>query len=481
MRAIDRRAIELLSIGGTALMQRAGEAAFFALRASWPRAARIDVVCGPGNNGGDGYVVARAAAANGLGVRVFALAPPGTDSARAVAAEAVAAGVRILPWPPPDRGEGEVVVDALLGTGVARAVEGEFRDAIEWINACGVPVLALDVPSGLDADTGARHGAAVRASLTVTFIARKPGLYTGAGPGCCGRVVHAGLSVPAGAASGIAPAAWRLVPPAPPVRRGDAHKGDLGRLLVVGGDEGMPGAVRLAGEAACRAGVGLVTVATRAVHAAALAAARPELIVRAVEDSGALRPLAAASDVVLLGPGLGQGGWGQAMLREALDHDRPLVLDADALNLLGREPAHRPDWVLTPHPGEAGRLLGRDAASVQADRPAAVAELARRYGGVCVLKGAGTLIRAGNEPVPWLCTAGGPALAVAGSGDVLAGVIAGLRAQGMDATSAARLGVWLHANAGDRCAARDGMRGVMASDLVDQIRAGINALSRPSR
>jgi len=480
MRMIDRRALELLAIPDAELMRRAGEDAFFALRASWPRARRIDVVCGPGNNGGDAYVLARAAADAGLSVRLFALADPATGVAREAAAGARAAGVTPRPWPPGGGEAGDVVVDGLLGIGVTREVEGSFREAIEWVNGRGVPVLALDVPSGLDADSGARHGCAVRADLTVTFIAHKPGLYTGAGPACTGRVRLADLGVPAQAAHGISPLAWRLGPGLPPARPRDGHKGSFGRVLVVGGDIGMPGAVRLAAEAACRMGAGLVTIATRCEHAALIAAARPELIVRGVEGSGELRTLAAASDVIAIGPGLGCGSWGQAMLREALDLQRPLIVDADALNLLARDPVQRDDWVLTPHPGEAARLLGCDSAEVQDDRLRAAAELVRRYAGVCVLKGAGTLIAAG-EDAPRLCVDGGPALAVPGSGDVLTGAIAGLRAQGMTADGAARLGVWLHARAGDQCARREGARGIMAGELCGWLRVELNRLAERVR
>ena len=244
-----------------------------------------------------------------------------------------------------------------------------------------------------------------------------------------------------------------------------AHKGDAGRVLVVGGQPGMPGAVRLAGEAAYRAGAGLVVLATHPAHAASIGAARPELIAYGVNDAQAIQPLLAGAHALAVGPGLGQGEWGRALWQAVLAVDKPLVVDADALNLLAAQPSSRADWVLTPHPGEAARLLGVSVAEIEADRFAAARAIAQRFGGVCVLKGSGTLVAAHGEPSMWLCDRGNPGLATGGSGDVLTGVIVALLAQGLKPNEAARLGVWVHASAGDRVAA-NGERGMMASDLL---------------
>lgn len=254
----------------------------------------------------------------------------------------------------------------------------------------------------------------------------------------------------------------------------NTHKGDYGRVLAIGGDHGMPGAVRLAAEAAARVGAGLVSIATRSAHAAHISAQRPELLCYGVEHANELRPLLSAASVVVIGPGLGQSPWARQLFSAVLETDLPCVVDADALNLLAAESVVRDAWVLTPHPGEAARLLACTGAEIQADRFNAVREVRRRYGGVVVLKGAGTLVAAGDEPVG-ICAGGNPGMASAGMGDVLSGVIAALIAQGLSLRDAARLGVWLHAEAGDR-AASAGERGLLASDIMPHLRSLVNRL-----
>jgi len=254
-----------------------------------------------------------------------------------------------------------------------------------------------------------------------------------------------------------------------------AHKGDAGRVLVIGGQPGMPGAAQLAGTAAYRAGAGLVVLGTHPAHAAAIGAAQPELIVHGINDASTLKPLLAQASVLALGPGLGQGEWARQLWQTALAASISCVVDADALNLLAPQPMARADWVLTPHPGEAARLLGVSTAEIQGDRFAAARAIAQRYGGVCVLKGSGTIICTQDEPALWLCDRGNPGLATGGTGDVLTGVIAALIAQGLKAVDAARLGVWAHALAADHAAVA-GERGLMASDLLAPLRRVINDL-----
>jgi NAD(P)H-hydrate epimerase len=248
---------------------------------------------------------------------------------------------------------------------------------------------------------------------------------------------------------------------------------------VIGGARGMPGAARLAGEAALRSGAGLVTIATDPAHAPMLNLGRPELIVHGVAQRRGLGPLLAKADCIAIGPGLGQDEWGREMFAAALEAVCPLVVDADGLNLLAREPAHREDWVLTPHPGEAARLIGAGTASgVQADRLTAVRAVCARYGGTCVLKGSGTLVATHREAELYLCDRGNPGMASAGMGDVLSGMVAALIAQGLAPPQAARLGVWLHASAGD-VAAREGERGLLATDLLAALRARLHGLAAP--
>lgn len=470
VRALDRRAIDVLAIPGFELMRRAAAAGLASLRRHWPQAHRLAVWCGPGNNGGDGYLLGALAKEAGLQVELIALSGQATGDALQARTAFEFAGGRVhlfdpaAPWPDVD-----VHVDALYGSGLDRAPEASVAALIERINASGKPVLALDVPSGLDADRGTCPGAAVRANVTVCFIAAKRGLYTGVASDHVGELELDMLQLPtslwqAQPADGELLRATSL-PPRPRV----AHKGDHGHLLVVGGDHGMGGAIRLCGEAALRAGAGLVSVATRDAHVVALNAGCPELMARGVDGPQSIAPLIERADVLAVGPGLGQGAWGHALWLTALDSDRPLVLDADGLNLLAREP-RRFDRaaVLTPHPGEAARLLGVDIASVQADRFASARELARRHGAVVVLKGAGSLVAHPDGRLA-VCPWGNPGMAVAGMGDVLTGVISGLLAQGATAWEAACLGVGLHARAGD-AAAEAGERGLLASDLFGPLR-----------
>ena len=478
VRALDRRAIDELGVPGYELMRRAAAAAFACLRRHWPQAQRVAVYCGPGNNGGDGYLLALLAHEAGLVAEVLALArPPGEgDAARALAA-CEQAGVPVHSWdgtsPLP---EADVDGDALYGTGLNRAPQPAVATLMERINASGRPILSLDVPSGLNADTGRCPGAAIRATLTVSFIAAKRGLHTGQASAQTGRVELATLGLPESLWREL-PDASLLEPTTLPPRPRDAHKGCNGHVLAIGGDHGTAGAIRLCGEAALRGGAGLVSVATRAEHLAALNTARPELMVHAVDGPQALAPMLERATVLAVGPGLGRGAWGHALWLTALDSALPLVLDADGLNLLAIEPqrfdAGRP-VVMTPHPGEAARLLGCSIADVEDDRFAAARALARRFGAVAVLKGAGSLIAEPDGRLD-VCPWGNPGMASGGMGDLLTGVIAALLAQGCKAWDAARLGVGLHARAGD-LAAREGERGLLAGDLLAPLRRLLNGL-----
>jgi len=479
VRELDRLAIETRGIAGYTLMTRAGAAALEQLRAHWPAARVLTVVCGAGNNAGGGYVVGRLALQAGLEVDLIALVAGSALSgdARTAHEAFVAAGGTVRAADGDYTFAGDVIVDALLGTGLTRTVDGLFAAAVRAINSAGKPVLALDIPSGLDADSGHVHGVAVVADLTVTFVGLKTGLFVGEAPAYCGVVEYADLDVPPDVYGALTAPLRRIgadaVGRALPRRRRTAHKGDHGRVLLVGGAPGMAGAIRLAAEAALRAGAGLVRVATHPDSAAVVTAGRPEVMSHAVEDAAALTPLAAQSDVLVVGPGLGKSPWATSVWRAALSAGRPLVLDADGLNLLAGEPAVRGDWILTPHPGEAGRLLGTSAADVQRDRLAAVQALAERYGGTVVLKGAGTLVADTSAGPIAVCDRGNPGMATAGMGDVLAGVLGAIVAQGAGLREAAEAGVFVHAAAGDRAAAA-GERGLIAGDLMAFIRERVN-------
>ena len=472
-RLLDARATALLGGDGYALMQRAGQAAWQHVLQHWPGAQRITVVCGPGNNGGDGYVLARLAHRSGRSVKVLHLAEhvPGSELSQRACTDYVAVGgeIAIFPEVVP---HGDLVVDALFGIGLSRVPDAFATALIDAINGQPAPVLALDVPSGLDADKGSAPGKAVAASRTLQFIARHAGLHTGEALEHTGELELEGLEVPAEVFSTVQPAALLLTQEALSYwllpRRRNTHKGESGRALCIGGDNGHGGAILLCAEAALRSGAGLLSVATREAHVPAILARRPEAMARAVESGDELKPLFSQVDAIAVGPGLGSGDWGRAMLKLALAADKPLVLDADALNLVAAEPCALVDAILTPHPGEAARLLGMETAEVQGDRLAAAQAIAERYQAVVVLKGAGTIISAPGQ-TPRVLDAGNPGMAVGGMGDVLTGVIVALRASGMSAFDAASAGALLHSLAGD-VAAEDGERGLLPADLFLPLR-----------
>ena len=315
-------------------------------------------------------------------------------------------------------------------------------------------------------------------------MAEKIGFHLGVGPDHVGILHTDTLGIPdfafADVTSRLIAIPEALVARLLPRRRRTAHKGDHGRVVVVGGGPGMPGAVRLAGEAALRAGAGLVTVITHPSHASAIAMSRPELISLGLDGSGSMRALLESADVIAVGPGLGQTAWARDLYAEVLECGRPLVVDADALNLLAVRPQRRGNWILTPHPGEAARLLGWSVAAVQADRLKAVDELANRYDATVVLKGARTLVTAPGCTPPHVCLSGNPGMATAGMGDVLTGIIVAVAAQQAEAVNlleAAAVGVQVHGNAGDLAAyaaAYAAERGLMASDLMQELRRAVN-------
>ena len=480
VRELEAAAIATCGVTAYELMCRAGVAALRVLSRRWPSARVLTIVCGVGNNAGDGLVVARLAKAAGFGVRVLLVAGADafTGAAAQAAADARGAGVVLEPFAAARLRGADVVVDALLGTGLARPVAGEFRVAIDAIDAAQAPVLALDLPSGLDADSGWSTPVAVRAAVTVTFVGLKQGLYLGAAVDHCGEIEFAGLDLPATLGASLSPALERIVLDdlrrALPRRARSAHKGTAGRLLLVGGGPGMAGAIRLAAEAALRVGAGLVYVATHPDNVATVLAGRPEIICRSASSEQDLEEFIGFADGAVLGPGLGQTAWAHGLWRRLIASDLPLVVDADGLNLLAVERRERGNWLLTPHVGEAARLLRSEVSDVQRDRCAAARSLARTFAAHVVLKGPNSLVSAPQEREPLrVCDRGNPGLASGGTGDVLAGVLGSLLVQTRDVALAARAGVLLHALAGDAAAA-DGERGTLASDLLPHLRTWAN-------
>lgn len=462
------------------LMTRAGEAAFALLQNKWPNAKKITVFCGPGNNGGDGLVLARLAKVNGIATTVYLMADPNKFKEPAVQAfqAAVSAGMDCKPYHPDLSIEADVVVDALLGTGLNNStLSAPYAEAIALINATDCPVMSLDIPSGLQADTGDIKTDAVKADVTLSFIGLKQGMYTAKGPAYCGIIQNNTLAIPphffADITTSVQLLSWDQIKPLLPKRNKDTYKGNYGHVLVIGGDYGMGGAVRMAAEAAARVGAGLVTVATRPEHVPIVSGSRPELMCHQAAEASSLDPLLERASVVVIGPGLGKTEWAESLLARVLESDLPKVLDADSLNILSRNPTALKNCILTPHPGEASRLLNTSCQEIQSNRFLAVRQLQELYDAVVVLKGLGTLIKSDADTI-FVCPAGNPGMATGGMGDILSGVIGGLIAQNMTLEEAAECGVFIHAVAADTAAAEGGERGLLATDLLPYLRMFVN-------
>ena len=480
VRAIERAALAAAPAG--ALMRRAGAAAAELAAQLLPGGGRLLAIAGPGNNGGDALEAATLLASRGWNVTIdfrgkpAALSADAADALRRAQASAAQFGQADMAdaW--------DLVLDGLFGIGLARPIAGELAELVRAVNRLRCPVLALDVPSGLDADTGAivgPDGAAIRASHTLTFIADKPGLHTADGCDHAGLVEVASLDIPP--ALFPAPAAWLagidLFAASLHPRRQNSHKGSFGDVAILGGAQGMSGAAILAARTAALSGAGRVFAGFLA-EPPAYDPPHPEIMCRRAAD------LDLEQAAVVAGPGLGSSGQARSMLSQVLAGAAPLVLDADALNMvaagvdLRSALSRRSGALLTPHPLEAARLLGCSAAQVQADRLAAARRLAADFGAVVVLKGAGSVI-AHPDGLAVINITGGPALATAGTGDVLAGLCGALLAQRWPAWEAALAAVWLHGAAADMLVDQGvGPVGLVASELPRMVRTCLNRLIR---
>jgi NAD(P)H-hydrate epimerase len=483
VRQIDRYVIDQLGVDGFELMQSAAHAAFRRLVRHWRDCTPVLVLCGAGNNGGDGYLVAANACRHGLDVRCLAVAPTSKlkGDARKAWQRALADGVEVIELA--ELAEADLadyfagaglIVDAMLGTGVSGAPREPFAGLIGRCNQSSAPVLAVDLPSGLNATTGAADGDVVKAAMTVTFIGLKAGLFTGQGAAVSGEVMFESLDTDEGVAgSGQTPVArrrdWPSVMSWLPERPANAHKGRFGHVLVVAGDRGFGGAGLLAAEAAARSGAGLVSLATRPEHVTAALARCPSVMVHGLIHGSELPPLLDAASVIVCGPGIGQSAWGQQMLEQVVASGKPRVLDADALNLLSHRVAIPADnHILTPHPGEAARLLNCLVPEVEADRMAAARKLQAMYGGTVLLKGAGTVVASGGEVVD-IISGSNPGMATGGMGDVLSGIIGSLYGQLKDANKAAVVGASAHLSAADTASETCGYIGLIPNDVIDSL------------
>lgn len=483
VRNLDRYLIDEQGISGFQLMQTAARSAFRQLLRRWPQTSQVLVLCGAGNNGGDGYVLASLALRHGLSVKCLALTDPAKlqgDARKAwqlasaqeveitLSAQLAATDLSALLQ------QADVTVDAMLGTGLQDAPRDEFARVIALCNQAAVTVLALDVPSGLNASSGAATGDVVNADATVTFIGLKAGLFTGQGPAVCGEILFEDLNTAQHLENCNEPllatrADWHSCAAHIPKRAANAHKGHFGHVLVVAGDHGFGGAALLVAQAAARSGAGLVSLATRPEHVTAALSRCPSVMSHSVTHGSDLEPLLAAATVIVCGPGLGQGVWGREMLQQVLACHKPQVLDADALNLLAGEVSLAADQrILTPHPGEAARLLGVSVAEVESDRLAAAAQLQSQYGGIIVLKGAGTVIAGAGGQLS-LISGSNPGMACGGMGDVLAGITAGLWGQMTDPDQVAITAAALHLAAANSAAEHFGFMSLQPTDVINAL------------
>ena len=454
-------------------MYRAASFAMAELLKRWPAPKSVSIVCGSGNNAGDGYLLAGALHSRQIPVQIVQVgdlsrlrgdAKQALDSVRNLGME----------FSRDETITGEVIVDALLGTGARGEVRPAFATAIERINEVSNPVLALDLPSGVDADSGGfLIDEPVCADLTTCFVGRKLALISGKACNVAGEIVTSSLEIPSSVFDRV-----RGLPVLPtaegervlPKRQPSSHKRNFGHVLIVGGNRGMGGAALLAGEACLRTGAGLVSIVTHPDHAGNLLSRRPELMVRSSSDGEIDPSLIAQADVIAIGPGLGVDAWAQKLLESVYTSNKPLVVDADALNLQAKSSSTLPPRsIVTPHPGEAARLLDTTTSMIEHDRVAAVKQLTAQLHTVGVLKGAGSLL-AENGDVHAICDIAEPALSTAGSGDVLTGIIAAAYGQLNEPLRATALGVYLHASAGQRAQSLADGRGVIAGDLIDAIR-----------
>ena len=486
VRQLDHLAIHQFGIDGFELMTRAARACFDAICQRWPNLTTMQVFCGGGNNGGDGYLIARMAHEHNIKVSVQALKDPvhlKGDAQKAWLA-CDESGVFIKDYDPATQLTADVIVDAMLGTGLSSEVQGQYLEVVNRINSSGKPVCAADIPSGLCANTGQPLGAAVKADLTVTFIGLKQGLFTGLAADYCGELKFARLDVPDEVFREVSPSCEIITQQSLgyiiPRRLRTAHKGHHGHVLLVGGNYGMPGAIIMAAEAAIYSGAGLVSVATREEHLSALSIRRPEIMAHAVHDGTALKKLVKGKGVIVIGPGLGRDDWALELLKKVLAADCALVMDADALNLISEHPqlhkARKFPMILTPHPGEAARLLNTSTIEIQQDRFTAVLSCCQAFNAITLLKGSGTLISNGHEIT--LCDAGNPGMAVGGMGDILSGLTGALLAQDVEPFEAAQLAAWVHATAADRLVSNQGEIGLLATELLPEIRRQINRIHK---
>ncbi len=478
----EQYALQHLQLSVDELMAQAGAASFSTLCKEFPHVKNIVIFCGSGNNAGDGLVLAKLAHQHGYVVTVNLLKEIEvlSDEARHAALQAIASGVTclfgddLLDHNENLLADADLLIDAIIGIGLYDNIREPYATVINQINYSNIPVMAIDIPSGLNSDTGKIMGYCIRAAITVTFIGKKFGMMTADGVDVCGRIILHTLNLseylgaPAAMLLSNTMKNYRL-----PRRLANCYKNQFGHILIIGGNIGMPGSVCLAAEAALRVGAGLVTIVTQSCYAGYATLRLPEAMIFGIENAIEIQCLLEQATVCLIGTGLGTDDWAQQLFNIVIASHLPMVIDASALQILAVHPQYDDNWVLTPHPGEAAHLLACSITVIQNDRYLAVQRLQQQYGGTIVLKGVGSLIC--HDSIA-LCDAGNPGMASPGMGDVLSGVIAGLIAQGLSLAQATNFGVYIHSKAADLAAEEFGQRGLLATDLFQYLRQLVNAV-----
>ncbi|MBC8226272.1 MAG: NAD(P)H-hydrate dehydratase [Gammaproteobacteria bacterium] len=479
--SIDSLATNDENISGFLLMRRAAEFSFDLTLKKYPNTKSFLVFCGTGNNAGDGYLFASHAIKKGLDVSIIYLASPENLEGDALKAfvDLKSLGAKIVPWTKECKFEADIIIDALFGIGLNRIIEDDYLECIKAINGNIKPVIAMDIPSGLCANTGREKGIAIKAVITFTFVGKKIGMYLESGPDCCGDIYFSKLSIPENK--------YQTAKPLVEIiddglrnkilgkRAKASHKGNFGHVLIVGGNKGMGGAARIAAEGAIRSGAGLVSVITRAENVNLITRLRPEIMCHAADEKlSNLKKLLKEVDVIAIGPGLGIDEWAHKLYAEIINTEQPLIVDADALNILSLDPIKRDNWILTPHPGEAAKLISKLNTQIQSNRLTSLEKIINQYQATVILKGNNTLV--GNmNTVPYMIKEGNPGMSSAGMGDLLTGLTAGLLAQYLnhDYCQIAALAAFIHAKAGDQ-SALNGQRGLIATDLLCELRPLLN-------
>jgi ADP-dependent NAD(P)H-hydrate dehydratase / NAD(P)H-hydrate epimerase len=489
VRQLDQSMIQDHVSSAYELMTRASQSVLDIILERFPSIHRLIIFCGQGNNAGDGYVLARLAANKDIDIVVISLVEISQLSGDALTAcqDWKQHGPISFDSSNLEIQTTDLIVDAILGTGLNRRLNGQWNETIELINQyTNTPVVAIDIPSGLDSNTGRLWGNTIKADITITFIANKLGMYTGQARDYCGEIIFSSLGVPDSLYQQYASSAnlldWEQLHKQIKPRLASSHKGSFGNVLIIGGNSSMSGSMVLAGQAALRSGAGLVKIITHSEHTLAIQANSPELMIIGISDGDgddfALDSILSWADTIAIGPGLGTNQWAKTLLEKTLNYlaehtQIPLVLDADALNLLAQHSDYSQQAisldkvVMTPHPAEAARLSNKTITQIENDRYESIKQIQHDYGASIILKGAGTLIASSSEVS--VCPYGNAGMATAGMGDCLTGILASLIAQGYSIPLASKIAVCLHAKSGDK-AAKKGQYGLIASDILLEIR-----------